>query len=210
MNIIKIINSARNKLLRDKGLPWHLVAQKSLRYGWELAAAPLFLHAVDAVGSGVRTLGRPRIENLGFMAIGDSTLLRSVNVAVELCTGPEGRLQIGRGVRLNYGVSIGATGSITLGDRVRVGPYVMIVDTDFHDPYLRSARPASRPVVIDDDVWIGAKASIMPGVHIGRGAIVGTGAVVTRDVPPFTVVAGVPAKVIKQLDPSRFVPEEIS
>jgi acetyltransferase-like isoleucine patch superfamily enzyme len=63
-------------------------------------------------------------------------------------------------------------------------------------------------VVIEDDVWIGAKASILPGVRIGRGAIVGTGAVVNKDVPPFTVVAGVPAKIVKELDPAKFVAEE--
>ncbi|MBR0310679.1 MAG: hypothetical protein IJQ97_07320 [Paludibacteraceae bacterium] len=55
-------------------------------------------------------------------------------------------------------------------------------------------------VVIDDNVWIGEKSSILPGVHIGRGAIVAANSVVTHDVPAYSVVAGVPAKVIKQLN----------
>jgi galactoside O-acetyltransferase len=59
-------------------------------------------------------------------------------------------------------------------------------------------------VVLEPDVWVGAKASILPGVTIGRGSVVGTGAVVTRDVPPFCVVSGVPARVQRELDPTRF------
>ena len=55
------------------------------------------------------------------------------------------------------------------------------------------------PVVIEDNVWIGEKASIMPGVHIGKGAIIAANSVVTHDVPAYAVVAGTPAKVIKQL-----------
>ncbi|MBR4243334.1 MAG: hypothetical protein IKR98_05525 [Bacteroidaceae bacterium] len=56
------------------------------------------------------------------------------------------------------------------------------------------------PVVIEDNVWIGEMACIMPGVTIGRGAIVGANAVVTHDVPPYTLVAGNPARIIKQID----------
>jgi acetyltransferase-like isoleucine patch superfamily enzyme len=60
-------------------------------------------------------------------------------------------------------------------------------------------------VVIEDAVWITAKATILPGVHIGRGSVVGTSAVVVHDVPPFTVVAGIPARPVRELDPSRFI-----
>lgn len=203
--MFETLKKARAKLTRDRHLSPARLAQKSARYLWEMACAPIYLHAVTECGRGVRALGRPRIENLGQMFLGAGTLVRSINVPVELCTGEGALLRIGREVRLNYGVSIGATGSITIGDRVRLGPYVMIVDTDFHDPYDREIRPPPRPVTIADDVWVGAKASIMPGVTIGRGAIVGTAAVVTRDVPPFAIVAGVPARVVKQLDPARFV-----
>jgi maltose O-acetyltransferase len=54
-----------------------------------------------------------------------------------------------------------------------------------------------RPIVIDDDVWIGARVIILPGVHIGTGAVIGAGAVVTKDVPAYAVVGGNPARVIK-------------
>jgi acetyltransferase-like isoleucine patch superfamily enzyme len=206
--MFKALGRAREKLMRDKNLSWQRLAQKSVRYALELAMAPIYLRGVTSVGKGVRALGRPRIENFGTMSLGDGTLVRSINVPVELCTAEGAELHIGAEVRLNYGTSIGATGSIKIGDRVRLGPYVMVVDNDFHDIYNRNIRPKPRPVVIEDDVWLGAKVSVLPGVTIGRGAIVGTGAVVNKDVPPFTIVAGVPAKIVKQLDHTRFVAEE--
>jgi acetyltransferase-like isoleucine patch superfamily enzyme len=203
-----LLGTLASKARRDGDLPLLLLVRKGTRYLWELASARLRLRAVDVLGAHARTLGRPRIENLGRMELGRDILLRSVNVPVELCTGPGGVLRIGDGARLNYGVSIAAQAAVTIGARARIGPYVMIVDSDFHDPYVRTRRPAPRPVVIEDDVWIGAKASVLRGVRIGRGAIVGTGAVVTRDVEPFAVVAGVPARVVDRLDPARFVVEE--
>lgn len=197
---------AREKLLRDRrsGVPLRTLLAKGVRYSMELATAPLWLRGATELGPGVRTLGRPRIENRGALRIGGGTLLRSVNVPVELAVGHGGTLSIGEGCRLNYGVSIGAMGEIRLGNRVRLGPYVMIIDTEFHDAYDREKMPVPRPVIIEDDVFVGAKASILPGVTIGRGAIVGTASVVAADVPPFTMVLGVPARPVKKLDASRF------
>ncbi len=203
--MFSVIRSARQKMLGDqaKTLGWRAVTRKSARYTWELATAPWHLLFVNDVGRGVRTGGRPHIENFGYMRLGDHTYVRSIRVPVELCTGPAGRLVIGRETHIHDGTSIGASGSIDIGARVRIGSYTMIVDSDYNDTYQRYIRPAPQPVVIEDDVWIGAKACVMPGVRVGRGAIVGSGAVVTRNVPPDTVVAGVPAQVVKTLDSSR-------
>jgi acetyltransferase-like isoleucine patch superfamily enzyme len=205
-----LCRTAVEKIRRDRHMGVRAVLTRSFRYAWELATARYRLRAVTRVGRHARTLGTPRIENFGTMEIGSQVLIRSVNVPVELCTGANGLLRVGNGVRLNYGTSIAAHGAVSIGDRVRVGPYVMIVDTDFHDPYVRHLRPAPAPVVIEDDVWIGAKASVLKGVRIGRGAIIGVGAVVTRNVEPFAVVAGVPAKQVGSLDPARFVVEEVA
>jgi acetyltransferase-like isoleucine patch superfamily enzyme len=204
------IRVAMAKVRRDRRLGWRVVLGRGSRYLAELSTARLRLRAVDEIGPHARTLGRPRIQNLGRMTIGGHALLRSVNVPVELATGPTGELRIGEGVRVNYGTSIAAEQAVSIGDRVRIGPHAMIVDTDFHDPYQRSVRPTPIPVVIEDDVWIGAKASVLKGVCIGRGAIVGVGAVVTRDVEPFAIVAGVPARLVGRLDPDRFIPEEVA
>ena len=74
-----------------------------------------------------------------------------------------------------------------------------------HELHNRNVRPEPRPVVIGSDVWIGAKASVMPGITIGDGSVIGTASVVTKDVPPFTIVGGVPAKVLGEVDRERFV-----
>ena len=81
----------------------------------------------------------------------------------------------------------------------------MINDTSFHELYERHLLPDPLPVVIEDDVWIGAKASVLPGVRIGRGAVVSAHALVNRDVAPFTIVGGVPATEIAKLNPKKFV-----
>lgn len=198
------------KAARDRRLPTGLVIRKGLRYLAELTSARFHLRSVDVVGPHARTLGKPRIENLGRMELGAHVLLRSVNVPVELCTDPGALLTIGDGTRLNYGVSIAATKHVHIGAHVRVGPYVMIVDNDFHDVHRRGVRPPSQPVVVEDHVWIGAKASILRGVRVGRGAIIATGAVVTRDVPPFSIVAGVPAVRVASVNQDLFVPESLA
>jgi len=198
---------ALDKLRRDRQLPLGTVLARGLRYVRELLVARLYLRHADVVGPHARTLARPRIENLGRLEIGASFLARSVNVPVELGTGPRGVLRIGDAVRINYGASIFAERAVTIGNRVRIGPYVMIADTDFHDAYNRSQRTPGSPVIVEDDVLIGAKATVLKGVRIGRAAIVGAGAVVTRSVEPFSVVAGVPASVVGRLDASRFVPD---
>lgn len=197
------------KFRRDRSLGWRIVIRRSLRYAWGLAIARVRLRAADTVGPHVRTIGRLRIENFGRLDIGGHVLIRSVNVPVELCTGPRGVLRIGDGVRINYGASIAADAEVRIGDRVRIGPYAMIVDTDFHDAHVRSTRPPGVPIVIEDDAWIGAKASVLKGVRIGRAAIVGVGAVVTRHVEPYAIVAGSPAKPIGRIDPDRFVAEDV-
>jgi acetyltransferase-like isoleucine patch superfamily enzyme len=207
MTLKRSAGRARAAWRRDveAGVPTRALVRKGVGYLLGTALAPFYLREVDEVGAEVRALWRPRVVNDGYMAIGQGTILRSVNVPVELATGPQGRLRIGRDVSINYGVSIGCLRQVDIGDRCRLGPYVMIVDCDFHDLYDRGRRPPARPVCLGDDVWVGAKASILPGVTIGRGAVVGTGSVVVDDVAAFTVVAGAPARVIRTLTPELFV-----
>ena len=92
---------------------------------------------------------------------------------------------------------------ITVGDRVVLGPSVQLYTVNHEiDPVARNGTrgpETAKAIVIEDDVWIGGGAIVMPGVRVGRGAVVGAGAVVTRDVEPFTVVVGNPAAVIKRL-----------
>lgn len=108
-------------------------------------------------------------------------------------------ISVGKGVFINTGCHFGDQGGITLGDNVLLGSNVVIatVNHDFDPKNRRTAWPA--PVVIGNNVWIGSSVTIVPGVTIGDGAIVAAGAVVTKDVPPNTVVAGVPARVLREV-----------
>jgi maltose O-acetyltransferase len=112
---------------------------------------------------------------------------------------------LGDGVRLHSGDTLSALLRVEIGNRVQMGPHVTIHDNSFHDLYDRTKLPESQPVIIEDDVWLASKCSVLPGVRIGRGAVVAAHALVNRDVEPFTVVGGVPARPIMRLDPEKFV-----
>jgi acetyltransferase-like isoleucine patch superfamily enzyme len=106
-------------------------------------------------------------------------------------------ISVGDNVFINRYTTINARAPIDIGDDVLIGPSV-VVDSGNHiftDPALpiRGQGFDSRRIVISSDVWIGAHATILRGVAIGQGAVIGAGAVVTRDVPAYSVVAGVPA-----------------
>lgn len=93
--------------------------------------------------------------------------------------------------------------NLTIGDRVSIAPRVtMVTSSHPNNSHIRAFAPVRRgPIVIESDAWIGAGAVILPGVRIGRGAIVGANAVVTGDVAPLHVVAGQPAKTVQVLTP---------
>jgi maltose O-acetyltransferase len=94
-------------------------------------------------------------------------------------------------------------GLLTIGDRVSMAPRITLV-TDSHpnDSRIRPFAPEkSGPIVIEADAWLGAGVVVLPGVTIGRGAVVGANSVVTRDVPPLHVVAGQPARTVRVLTP---------
>lgn len=107
---------------------------------------------------------------------------------------------IGKNVFVNHACTFMDRGCITLEDNVLIGPKVNLITTNH--PLNPSERRAtiSHPIVIKRNAWIGAAATIMPGVTVGENAVVAAGAVVTKDVATNTIVGGVPAKIIKKLD----------
>lgn len=107
------------------------------------------------------------------------------------------RLKVGKRVFINHSFTAMAIGGITIGEGTMIGPNVTVV-TDNHDLQNRMVL-LCRPVHIGKNVWIGACASIMPGVTIGDNAVIAGGAVVAKDVEPNTVVGGNPAKILKRL-----------
>lgn len=128
-----------------------------------------------------------------------------------------GKIRIGEWCYIGEGTRLWSGDSIIVGDRVMISHNVNVFDNQTH-PLPPQARHehfrhiverghpnkidlGDRPVRIDDDAWIAAGSIILKGVTVGRGAIVGAGSVVTHDVPPMTVVAGNPARVIRRMEP---------
>ena len=120
---------------------------------------------------------------------------------------PHSGIKIGRQSLVGEYSVIRGQGGVEIGDRVYTSPFTQIIAVNhvFDDP----DRPfveqgiTAEGIVVEDDVWLGAGAVITDGVRIGQGAVVAAGAVVTRDVPPHTVVGGVPARVLKEIDGSE-------
>jgi acetyltransferase-like isoleucine patch superfamily enzyme len=139
----------------------------------------------------------PRFTGLGDVEIGRRLTVESRQIPTEFGAGTNGRLRIGDNVCLS-GCSIVATTSITIGDNCLIGDFTTVLDSDYHD--LSSEVPAkTEPVAIGNNVWILRNCSVLPGVSIGDNSVVAAGSVVTKDVPPNTLVGGVPARTIKTL-----------
>lgn len=109
-------------------------------------------------------------------------------------------IRVGKNVFINSGCRFQDQGGITIGDGTLIGHNAVIttLNHDFNPEKRKDMHPA--PVIIGKNVWLGANVTIVPGVKIGDGAIVAAGAVVTKDVPSDTIVAGVPAGVIKKIN----------
>lgn len=109
-------------------------------------------------------------------------------------------INIGENVFINFDCTFLALGGITIEDNVLIGPKVSII-TENHplDPKLRNGL-IGKPIHIKKNAWIGANATILPGVTIGENAVIAAGAVVSKDVPDDVVVGGIPAKIIKKIE----------
>lgn len=109
-------------------------------------------------------------------------------------------ITVGRAVFIGYQCAFTGHAAIDIADEVMIAHKVNLVTAGHPvDPGQRRAFITSGPITIERNVWIGTAATVMPGVHVGADAVVAAGAVVTHDVPPATLVAGVPARVVRDL-----------
>jgi acetyltransferase-like isoleucine patch superfamily enzyme/acyl carrier protein len=148
----------------------------------------------DRVGADARVFGLPLLQNLGRIEIGDDFLLQSEPGRSHLVAGPGAQLSIGSGVRIEQGAGVAAHGRITIGDRTSLGPFALVMDTNFHNTGDWHSRAKPRSVVIGREVRIGERALVLPGASIGDGATIEAASVVTGPVPAGACVAGVPAR----------------
>ena len=165
-----------------KGLPWH--------HSWKFWGMPIVQtkrRGSIRIGKNFVACSNPKHNSLGVF---QKVILKTLR--------PDATITIGKGVGVS-GATISAATSITIGDRVLIGTGALITDSDAHplNPEYRIAftgQTQVSPVVIKDDVFVGARTIILKGVTIGRGAVIGAGSVVCNDVKPCTIVAGNPAR----------------
>ncbi len=129
--------------------------------------------------------------------VGENTLIFN-----ELTVVLPKNVTIGSGCTIMNGVVMMGAGGITIENNVLIGAQAKLISNN-HDVYDRAVLTV-KPVLIKEGAWIGAGVSVLPGVTVGKYAVVGANSVVTKDVPDYAVVVGIPAKVVKYLDPLKF------
>lgn len=177
-----------SKIIRKIHSLWGLFSRTVHRFFVE----PFLKSAFGSCGKNVRVGKRCRISGIQNLYVGDKVAL-----------GADTRMMCTRA-------------KIIMNDHIMFGPHVTVITgshrTDLMGKYMIDVTDSEklpendRDVIIESDVWVGANCTILQGVTIGRGSVIAAGAVVTKDVPPYAIVGGVPAKVIKY----RFTEEQIA
>ncbi len=141
--------------------------------------------------------GRCDLTIEGKISIGRGLYLRSKSHnRIEISVSRDAQLAFGEDVFINQGARIVATTSVTIGARVLIGDEAIIIDNDFHGVF--GCEPKKAPICIGNDVWIASRAIILRGVTIGDNSVVAANAVVANDVPANCIVAGNPARIVKE------------
>lgn len=177
------------------------VHQRLLRHSlWEHIKGLWFARKLTHHGITVVTgnLPFPQVINEGGEIFTDNCQFYS-GVRLEVENG--GIIRIGKGTYLNRNTVVVARKLVEIGRNCRIAWDVVIMDSDLHAIHGRTL--VDKPVIIEDNVWIGCRSIVLKGVRVGTGAIIAAGSVVTKDVPPNTIVGGVPAKVIYQEKPDQ-------
>ena len=189
-------------LSRDKDLALSLRVKRGFALLSQTAQAQIALRACTAVGPGARVSGHLRVENGGEIRIGGGFSAIATHLPIELLSAPGGSIVLGDDVWLNFGIVISAAKSVRIGSHVMIGQHCIISDTSFPGGAQRGESDAL-PIEIGDDAWIAGRVTIAPGVKIGAGAVVTAGSVVTTDIPARAIAGGIPARVLRWIDPSK-------
>ncbi len=187
---------------------YFLLIIRLMEFAWRVVSARIYLRKCTHIAKWVTTNGKPFITAKGKIIIEERVAIWSVFERTKLLVQRNGVLRIGKNSRIN-GVHIAVENSVVIGRNVRIAPYTLILDSDFHDVNDHYAEGLKGSIEIGDNVWIASRATILKGVKIGEGAVIAAGSVVTRDVPAFTIAAGVPAKVIRHLKGNSAISKEI-
>lgn len=138
------------------------------------------------------------IEKLGKVVIEDNTILRRWVVLNAM----DAKISIGKNCSINSFCHISGKGDIEIGNNVLIATQCVIISSNHNfertDIPIKQQGNTPEKIVIEDDVWLGAGVKILAGVRVGKGCVVGAGSVVTKDLPPFSVAVGVPARIIRE------------
>lgn len=189
---------------RESGVRKHL--RRSL---WQRINQAMVLRGIGRCGSGVfvernvRLLRHPeKIE------IGENVIVKE---GARLCPTNEGSsIRIGDWTTIGYHTFIFATSGVEIGANCLIAPFCYLVDANHgirRDELIREQMMSAAPIIIGDDVWLGAGVTVLKGVRIGRGAVVAAGSVVSEDVPEYTIVSGNPAVVTGARRPGETLKE---
>ena len=149
-------------------------------------------------GQGLEILGPCLVEGAGIIDVGANFSIRSrYSNQTEIFVGDGARLKIGNDVFINQGVRIVCSVGVQLGDGCLIGDESVILDNDYHS--VGNAPVKSGPVCIGAGVWIATRVIVLRGVTIGEGSVIAAGSVVTRSIPPYSLAAGNPARIVKSL-----------
>jgi acetyltransferase-like isoleucine patch superfamily enzyme len=164
-----------------------------LPFGFSYLILNLFQFTPGIIGFGLRYIAVKRLaKNCGkFVSIYPGVFFLNIN-----------QLEIGDYVSIHQMCYLEAFGGLKIGSNTAIahGASVVSIEHDYQQRLvpMRNAKVIGKPTIIKDDVWVGTGAKVLAGVTVGDGSIIGAGAVVTRDVPAFSIAAGVPAKVIRK------------
>jgi len=177
---------------------WRL---KKFGIHWQLKSA-------QVIGNEIELTGPVIIRNSGTLEIGDQVIFDSKwykPIYIQLAR-PEARLTIERNVFINFGTEISLVKEVIIGAYSLIGIDCLIYDTDWHRLDGLNLEAPAAPTIIGRGVWLGARVIVMKGVNIGDNTVVAANSVVTNDLPSNVLAGGSPARVIREIERSRYIP----
>lgn len=201
-----------------------LYKEKLLRkYSWLFIISKLYYenllrYRCKSVGENLMIFGDFMLEGFGDVYIGDNvTMYKNVSFMISghICDNPT--VRIGNNCNIGLGVGFRCAEKIVIGDNCLIASGTIIMDNDGHPLHpdrakkrLKVLKKDVKPVIIEDNVWIGDRCIIMKGVTIGEGSIVAGGSVVTKSIPPMKIAMGNPAKVVMWVPQGPYPSEDES